>query len=58
MGATWIVVRDGPRFRFFAATEAFHSLEGHLFKSPRAAEKAALRHVADVSSRPHAASSH
>jgi hypothetical protein len=40
-----IVVRDGGKFRFFAATGAFNSLEGRLFKSPREAEKAALRHV-------------
>jgi hypothetical protein len=45
-----IVVRDGGRFRFFAATGAFNSLEGQLFKSPREAEKAALRHVATVAS--------
>jgi len=47
-----IVVRDGHKFRFFAATSAFNALEGHLFKSPRHAEKAALRHVTDVSVRP------
>jgi len=40
-----IVVRDGRGFRFFAATHAFNPLEGCLFKSPRAAERAALRHV-------------
>jgi hypothetical protein len=39
-----IVVRDGHRFRFFAATHAFDPLEGQLFKSPKAAESAALRH--------------
>jgi hypothetical protein len=44
-----IVVRDGRGFRFFAATHAFNPLEGHLFKNPREAEKAALRHVTDVS---------
>jgi hypothetical protein len=44
-----IVVRDGHRFRFFAATHAFNPLEGHLFKSPREAERAALRHVTGVS---------
>jgi hypothetical protein len=41
-----IVVRDGSGFRFFAATHAFNSLEGRYFKSPRAAEHAASRHVA------------
>jgi hypothetical protein len=46
-----IVVRDGCRFRFFAATHAFNSLEGHLFRNPKEAEKAALRHVADVTAR-------
>ncbi len=29
-----IVVRDGRRFRFFAATHAFNSLEGQLFETP------------------------
>jgi hypothetical protein len=42
-----IVVRDGHRFRFYAATNAFRSLEGQLFKSPRAAESAALRQIVD-----------
>jgi hypothetical protein len=46
-----IVVRDGRGFRFFAATHAFNPLEGHLFKSPKDAEKAALRRVAEVSAR-------
>ena len=46
-----IVVRDGRKFRFFAATHAFNRLEGHLFNSPRQAEKAALRHVTDVAAR-------
>ena len=40
-----IVVRDGRRFRFFAATHAFNSLEGQLFETPKAAEMAVLRHV-------------
>jgi hypothetical protein len=43
-----IIVRDGRGFRFFAATHAFNPLEGHLFKNPREAEKAALRHVTGV----------
>lgn len=51
-----IVVRDGRHYRFFAATEAFYSLEGRLFKNPRAAEHAALCRVADVAA-PKAASS-
>jgi len=42
-----IVVRDGHRFRFYAATNAFRSLEGQLFKSPRAAESATLRQIVD-----------
>jgi len=43
-----LVVRDGRGFRFFAATDAFNSLEGKLFKSPKAAERAAHCHVADM----------
>jgi hypothetical protein len=43
-----LVVRDGRRFRFFAATDAFNSLEGKLFKSPNAAEHAARRRVAEM----------
>jgi hypothetical protein len=43
-----IVVRDGHGFRFFAATRAFDALEGHVFKSPKAAEHAALRRISDV----------
>jgi hypothetical protein len=45
-----IVVRDGQGFRFFAATPAFDALEGHVFKSPKAAEQAALRRISDVTS--------
>jgi hypothetical protein len=44
-GAAGIVVRDGHKYRFFAASHSFNELEGHLFKSPKEAEKAALRHV-------------
>jgi hypothetical protein len=47
-----VVVRDGQRYRFFAATHAFNPLEGSLFKSPRAAERAALRHVTRVGGQP------
>jgi hypothetical protein len=46
-----IVVRDGHGFRFFAATDAFYGLERQFFKSPRAAEKAASRYVAELRSR-------
>ena len=44
-----VVVRDGHRFRFYAATRAFNSLEDQLFKSPKAAEAAALRHIIERS---------
>ena len=40
-----IVVRDGEGFRFFAASRAFHTLEGQIFKNPRAAERAARERV-------------
>jgi hypothetical protein len=40
-----LVVRDGRGFRFFAATAAFDRLEGRLFDTPRAAQRAALRQV-------------
>jgi hypothetical protein len=46
-----IVVRDGHRFRFYAAPHAFNSLEGQLFKSPKAAEAAALRDIVERSTR-------
>ncbi len=46
-----LVVRDGPGFRFFAASQAFHSLESQIFKNPQAAADAALRHVADQRAR-------
>jgi hypothetical protein len=48
-----IVVRDGGKFRFFAATHAFDPLEGHLFKTPKEAEKAALQRVANAKSQSH-----
>jgi hypothetical protein len=38
--AAGIIVRDGPKYRFFAATHAFNPLEGRLFKNPREAERA------------------
>ncbi len=43
-----IVVRDGNGFRFFAAAHAFNALEGQLFKSPKAAEHAALQRADDI----------
>jgi len=46
-----IVVRDGRSFRFFAASHVFSALEGRRFDSPRTAERAALRCIADVTSR-------
>jgi hypothetical protein len=48
-----IVVRDGHRFRFYAATLALKSLEGRLFKSPKAAAVAALRYISERSARGH-----
>ena len=45
-----IVVRDSGGFRFFAATRAFNALEGRLFKNPKAAEQAALRRIAELTS--------
>jgi hypothetical protein len=53
-----IVVRDGREFRFFAADHAFYSLEGHLFRTPRDAEKAALRQVTAAAANPVAAPAH
>jgi hypothetical protein len=53
-----IVVRDGHGFRFFAATDAFYSLESQIFKNPQAAADAALRHVADLRSRSSRSSGH
>lgn len=43
-----IVVREGARFRFFSAHRTFDCLEGHLFASPRHAEREALIHSAPV----------
>jgi hypothetical protein len=45
-----IVVRDGHGFRFFAATRAFDSLDGQHFRSPKAAEQAALQRVTEMRS--------
>lgn len=38
-----IVVRDKAGFRFFAAEPKFFALEGQVFRTPKAAEKAATR---------------
>jgi hypothetical protein len=51
-GAAGIVVRDGRGFRFFAAACAFHSLDGRLFATPRAAEAAAIDCLYGVDRRP------
>lgn len=42
-GAAGLVVRDGGRFRFFAASSEFAGLEGQSFSNPREAERAAKR---------------
>lgn len=44
-GAAGLVVRDGQKYRFFSANRAFDALDGHLFATPRAAEKAAMLHA-------------
>jgi hypothetical protein len=44
-GAAGLVVRDGGRFRFFAASSEFAGLEGQSFNNPRDAEKAARRQL-------------
>jgi hypothetical protein len=43
-----LVVREGRWFRFFAAMPPFDRLEGQLFDSPRAAQRAALRQVMEM----------
>jgi hypothetical protein len=40
-----IVVRDPDGYRFFAASQPFHQLEGRLFRTARDAERAAARLV-------------
>ena len=40
-----IVVRDPGGYRFFAASQRFHSLEGRVFRTAREAERAAARLV-------------
>ena len=42
-GAAGLVVRDGGKFTFFAASSEFASLDGQIFRNPREAEKAALQ---------------
>ncbi len=39
--AVGIVIGEATGYRFFASSQAFHPIEGRLFASPRAAEKAA-----------------
>jgi len=46
-----IVVREGRGFRFFAASRAFDALEGRCFGSPKKAEEAALRRIAEMTAR-------
>jgi hypothetical protein len=46
-----IVVRDGNRFRFFTAADAFYALEAHCFRSLKAAEDAARRCLAELDAR-------
>jgi hypothetical protein len=46
-----IVVRDGTRFRFFAAADAFNALEAQCFTTPKAAEDAARRRFVQHRSR-------
>jgi len=45
-----LVVRDNGGFRFFAASRAFDRLDGQLFASARAAERAAALHMANLKS--------
>lgn len=39
--AAGIIVRQGKVYRFYVADRAFSALDGSLFQSPKAAEKAA-----------------
>ena len=39
--AAGLVTAEKDGFRFFAATRAYHALEGVLFRTPREAERAA-----------------
>ena len=38
-----IVVRNSKGFRFFAASQRFHRMEGQLFRNAREAERAAVQ---------------
>jgi hypothetical protein len=38
-----IIVRNPEGYRFFAASHRFNRLEGQLFRTPREAERAAIR---------------
>jgi len=40
-----IVLRDSEGYRFFAASQPFHQLEGQVFRTVRDAERAAARLV-------------
>lgn len=42
-GPAGLVIRDGGRFRFFAASSEFAGLDGQSFSNPREAEKAARK---------------
>ena len=39
--AAGIIVREGRSYRFFSAHADFRALEGHIYGTPRAAQKAA-----------------
>ncbi len=39
--AVGIVIGERAGYRFFASSQAFHSIDGRLYPTPRAAEKAA-----------------
>jgi hypothetical protein len=40
-----IVVRDACGYRFFAASQCFYRMDGHLFRNAHEAEQAAMRLV-------------
>ena len=42
--AAGVIVRDGRRYRFFAAGHRFNALEGSLYRNPNEAERAAVQH--------------
>jgi len=46
-----IVIRDGDRFQFFAASHAFDALEGRYFHDPRKAQHAAQRLMSKAAAR-------